>query len=581
MTVKTGRVESSSGQDEWEERPSTPVSRFLVVAAVMVGMGLGMVFQLVRWQVIQHPQLVALAQSQSHGMDAAPVRARGGIYDSQDHLLAVDIYEHALWAKPEEIPDVDAACIELAPELDMTPAELVRKIMEGGAYPLIATGISEETREKIESFGLRGFHWEPRPKRLYPEGPLAAHVLGFVNAAHEGYYGVEGFYDAKLESEPSTLSEKARDDPILALCSPPEPKPGQELHLTVDRAIQYMVEKELIAALRTYQAPSGSIIVMDPKTGAILAMANWPTYDPNHFMNTPPENIANPAISRQYEPGSVFKIVTMAAGLDASVVTPRSRFKDTGELEVGGRKIYNWDRAAHGEVDMTEVLAMSLNVGAAHISTTMGKDRFYTYLRRFGFGRETDVDMAGDVRGALKLPGGTDWHESDLGTNSFGQGIACTPLQMVRSIAAVANKGLLMKPYIVGRIVEGDKVIDIKPTVVRRAISAGTAEALTHMLVDALERETQLALIPGYAVAGKTGTAEIPTPGGYKTDETIASFIGYAPANDPKFIVLVKIDRPKSSPWGSKVAAPVFRRVAEQLLSYMDIPPDNVLLAAN
>jgi cell division protein FtsI/penicillin-binding protein 2 len=318
---------------------------------------------------------------------------------------------------------------------------------------------------------------------------------------------------------------------------------------------------------------------MEPKTGAVLGMASYPAYDPNNYSASNERLFFDPIVSEQYEPGSVFKIITMAAGLDAATVTPESTIYDGGQIEVGGRVIYNWDRQGHGTVDMTGVLAQSLNVGATQVAVGLGKDRFYTYVKRFGFGRLTEVDLDSEGPGTLKTPKDASWHESDLGTNSFGQGIAVTPIQIATAVGAIANDGLLMKPYITERIVDGERELIIKPTVVRRAVSQETAQTLTGMLVKALQYADSNAQVPGYEVAGKTGTAEIPVPGGYHPTLTLASFAGFLPADDPQVLVLVIIDRPTSSRWGSQTAAPMFSRIAEQLVILLDIPPDSVRLA--
>ncbi len=357
------------------------------------------------------------------------------------------------------------------------------------------------------------------------------------------------------------------------------PQDGTHLVLTLDRNVQYLVEQELAKAVAQYQADGGTIIVMDPKTGAILAMANYPSYDPNRFYEAL-ELHTNPAVSHQYEPGSVFKILTMAAGLDTGIVTPDSTLYDGGAIEVGGIVIQNPDRRAHGLVNMTDVLAYSLNVGIAYVSTSLGEETFYAYLKRFGCGDHTGIDLNGEVAGTIKEPGSREWYESDLGTNSFGQGVAVTPLQMITAVAAVANRGLMMRPYVVERIVGEQGVIVTQPTVVRQVISPRTAEQLTDMLVEAVERGTELATVPGYDIAGKTGTAQIPVGDHYDPELTIASFVGYAPADDPRFIVLVKIDKPRLDPWGAEVAAPVFRAIAERLFVLLDVPPDSVRLAS-
>lgn len=581
-----GHSSSPRKAGEEEGQREKPYRRFLVIAAVLIGFTIFVVIQLIRWQVFQHQQLVSIAEAQMMTQNTAYIPVRGDILDRHHHLLAVDIFEYSLWASPQEVisnnHDIGKVIPQLAPVLEMTTDELTNALTSGRPYVLVADHVHQQIWSAIDKnqavLNMTGFYWEIKPKRMYPEGPLGAHILGFVNARREGYFGVEGFYDHELVGKGSGQPTSDENDAFTDLYQPLDIRPGSTLVLTVDRTIQYMLENELILALKTYKAPSGSIIVMAPKSGAILGMASFPTFDPNHFMDTSQDRFANPAISQQYEPGSVFKVVTMAAGIDAGVVTPRTTFNDTGRLEVGGRLIYNWDRGSNGMVDMTVVLGKSLNTGAAFVSTTLGKNRFYTYVRRFGFGRLTGVDMAGEIPGTAKLPGDSEWHESDLGTNAFGQGIAVTPLQMLNSVAAVANRGQLMKPYIVSQVIDRGQVIDIKPEVIRRAVSENTAELVTAMLVQAVENEISQAYLPGYRVAGKTGTAEIPTLGGYKSDETIASFIGYAPAFDPQFIVLVKIDKPHTSQWGSKVAAPVFQRIAEFLVDYMDIAPDTVVL---
>jgi cell division protein FtsI/penicillin-binding protein 2 len=324
---------------------------------------------------------------------------------------------------------------------------------------------------------------------------------------------------------------------------------------------------------------------MDPRTGALLALVSLPTYDPNRFASVDPSLLADPTVSSMWEPGSILKIITWGAGLDSGTISPEMTVYDEGQVEVGGRIIENSDRQAHGKVSMTTALARSLNTVAAYVSTTMGKDQFYNYLRRFGFGRLTSVDLASEGPGRMKLPGDSDWFPSELGTNSFGQGIAVTPMQMIAAVAAVANHGILMKPYIVQQRVSRDtadgqtSVAPVEPAVVRSAISKEAAATLTDMLVAAVEQNAPGAKVPGYRIAGKTGTAEIPTALGYHPTDTIVSFVGYAPADDPQFIVLVKLDRPKTSRWAARTAAPAFGSIAQRLLAYKQIPPDDIRLA--
>jgi cell division protein FtsI/penicillin-binding protein 2 len=286
-----------------------------------------------------------------------------------------------------------------------------------------------------------------------------------------------------------------------------------------------------------------------------------------------------------WEPGSIFKVITWAGALDLGTITPFTEFYDAGAIEVGGRVIQNSDRQAHGPVTATEGLVKSLNTVAAEISLSMGKEDFYNYLRRFGFGTLANVDLDNEGPGLMKQPGDSNWFPSDLGTNSFGQGIAVTPVQMVVAVSAIANRGIMLKPHVVDTFVKHDpwggpdEMAKVEPMVVRQPISPDAAQAMVDMMVQVVEDGAVEAQVPGYSIAGKTGTAEIPAPYGYELEDTIASFIGFAPADDPRFIILVKLDRPSESPWGSRTAAPTFRAIAERLFAYMQIPPDEIRLA--
>jgi cell division protein FtsI/penicillin-binding protein 2 len=555
--------------------------RIITLMAVLSAVTLILVGQLFRWQVLEHETFLALAEKEHQAQDVIRPH-RGTIYDRNGFLLAADTFQYEVSASPTMISDPYTTADRLFPLLGMNRADVLAALTSDQPWVPLAHEVSQSVGETILRWDITGIQVEPRPRRVYPGGTLAAHALGFVNDNDQGFYGVEGYYDTSLRGV-AGLRQGERDPygysiPIGSGQYVP-PSQGKNLTLTIDRTAQYIVEKELADAVARYEAKSGSVVVVNPETGAILAMASWPTYDPNRFAETDAASFSDPAVSEQYEPGSVFKVVTMAAGLDAGAVTPETSIYDGGVIEVGGRSLYDWDRQPHGTVDMTAVLAKSLNVGAAQVAVMLGKERFYTYVRRFGFGRITEVDLGSEGPGTLKTPGDADWHESDLGTNSFGQGIAVTPLQMTMAVAAIANDGLLMKPYIVQQIQENDRTLWVQPTVVRRAVLPQTARTLTDMLAVAVQQETELAQVPGYRVAGKTGTAQIPVPGGYDPTLTVASFAGYLPADDPAFVILVVINKPRTSPWGNQVAAPVFANIAKQLVVLFDVPPDNVRLA--
>ena len=555
--------------------------RIYTVMAVMCAAGLVLVGQLVRWQVIEHHHFAALAEAEHRNELVIPPH-RGEIRDRGGHLLAADIVQYDISASPKIISNPEATTERLYNLLDVPRAELLQALTTEKVWTPIAYGVPQTVGETLLSWDIIGLKAEARTRRVYPEGGMGAHLLGFVNDNGNGFYGVEGYYHSLLRGKPGLQAgERSPFGEIIPLGVSRfvPPVPGATLYLTIDRNIQFLIERELKQTVELYGAQGGSVVVLDPTNGALLGATSFPAYNPNEYATSDEALFFDPVVSDQYEPGSVFKIVTMAAGLDSGAVTPEKIIYDGGAIEVGGRVFYNWDRQSHANVDMVDVLAKSLNVGVAQIAVALGKDRFYTYIKRFGFGRLTEIDLGNEGPGTLKTPKNANWHASDLGANSFGQGVAVTPIQMATAVAAIANDGQLMKPYIVDRIINSEHDILVNPTVARRAVSQETAHTLTSMLVTALERSKSEALIPGYRIAGKTGTAEIPVPGGYHPTLTLASFVGYLPADDPQVLVLVIIDRPTVSRWGSKTAAPAFKRIAEQLVVLMDIPPDNVRLA--
>lgn len=424
----------------------------------------------------------------------------------------------------------------------------------------------------------------PIASRYYPQGALTSHLVGFVSAKRNGVYGLEGYYDTFLDANSGIgLLQKTtnRLDQLAPDLRRFLPSLGaKDLMLTIDSGVQWIVVEELARAVQAYRATGGSIIVMEPHSGAVLGLANWPDFNPNEYARTELERFLNPAISLQYEPGSIFKLITMAAALDTGVITPTTVFTDSGSITVGGRVILNNNRVGYGRLTATEALARSLNVVTAQVAEQTGAEHFYRYVQRFGFGQLTEVDLAGEVAGLLKQPGNELWSLSDLGTNSFGQGVAVTPMQMVCAVAAIANGGQLMRPYVVEQRVYQDQVLLTQPRVVRPVIQPQTAHELTEMMVETVETGNRAAGVAGYRIAGKSGTAQIPTKDGYEPDATIHSFIGFAPADAPQVVILVKIDRPDPNlaQSATHTAAPVFAQVARRLFDYLGIPPDEVRL---
>jgi len=569
-------------------RDVKPFRRVAFAQAFLLGVALLIVAQLVRWQVIQRRSLLTdMVAGSVYMQEISP--NRGMILDRNENLLALNNFDYAIEAAPRWIDEEEKERVaaDLSALLQCPVAEIRAKLAGDAAWAPIAQRVPRELGKEIILRHLPGIYANPVAVRVYPEKTLAAHVLGFVAGSDEGgtqgYYGVEGFYDDLLQgktglrngqwdpwSPVSFADRRARNWTI--------PEDGRTIVLTIDRTIQYLVEQELRAAVERYGAESGSIVIVDPRTGALLASAAYPTYDPNQFAEAEDEVLVDPVIGVAYEPGSTFKVVTMAAALDTGVVHPDDLYNDVGYIEVGGRILRNWDNRAYGMVDMTGILVKSLNTGIAHVNTVLGPDRFYQYVNRFGFGERTGVDLQGEASGLTRQPGEPEWHESDLGTNAFGQGLAATPLQMVMAVGAVANRGVMMRPYVVESLIQNGQMIYAKHNPAGRVISEEIARVLSEMMVQVVEQGAVMAQVEGYRIAGKTGTAQTAILGGYGYDPnlTIASFVGFAPADDPRFVALVKLDKPTASPWGATTAAPTFSRVARIVFTQLEIPPDAV-----
>ncbi|MBK8431391.1 MAG: penicillin-binding protein 2 [Chloroflexi bacterium] len=503
---------------------------------------------------------------------------RGIIYDSNGTVLAANGADYQIGASPALIINPEEVATQLAPILNLSRYDILALLESNYPFVTLSGRVSAEVAEAIRALDYDGLQIDPMPRRIYPQGELLCHVLGYTDFDGIGGAGLEGYYQAELAGEAAraqiNISPLTQQENVIA-------REGSDLVLTIDRTVQHTVEEHLRNAISQYRAESGTIIVMDPRTGAIVAMANWPCYDPYRFYEADRDLLQNPAISQQYEPGSVMKVVTMAAALDSGAANLQSTYYDSGVIELGGYPMYNWDRSAPGTTTMSTILARSLNVGAATLAVWMGTDTYYTYMERFNFGRRTGIDLAAEAAGQMLRPGDELWTETSLGTNSFGQGMATTPLQMLLSVSALANDGYLMQPYVVEEIRTGNQVLAHQPTVLSRPIRPEIAHQVTAMAVNAVNTEVWQAQLAGYTVAGKTGTAQIPENGIYHATETIASFVGWFPADKPELVVLIKLDRPQASPWGSDTAAPTFMEMATDLVVLMGIPPDDVRLQAD
>jgi cell division protein FtsI/penicillin-binding protein 2 len=505
--------------------------------------------------------------------------SRGMIYDRDGHPLASNTIEYEIGISPSLVSSARTTATKLAPLLGLNELDILRIIQSDQSWASLAKGIPPEIAEQVRALDILGLTIDSLPKRLYPQGILGAPILGFMGwddkiLAYRGFYGVEEYYEDELAGR--VRNETVSKIPFDLPESRASEDRGADLVLTIDRDIQFVVEAELQRAVVESGSTSGVIIVMDPRTGEILAMTNYPAYDPNAYYDV--EDLAlfrNSAISDEYEPGSIMKVLTMAAALQKGVVVPGDTYVDNGLLQVGGIDILNSDRLPRGVVDISQILVQSLNVGAATLSTKMGPRQFYEMMDAFGIGRATGIDLQGEASGTMLTPIDSDWSESNLATNSFGQGVAVTPLQILTAISAIANDGLMMQPHIVYQIVDGDEVYPSEPSALGRPISAETAQIVTDMMVQTVEEGLDQAQVAGYMVAGKSGTAQIATPLGYTDSDSIVSFVGFVPADEPRISILVKLDRPDRY-WGSLVAAPVFSRLIERLVLVMEIPTDEV-----
>lgn len=527
--------------------------------------------------------------------------ARGTIVDRNGLLLAADrfYYSVAVTANNLRTEEQRRTVAEQLEQLVGLPAnrtlalltqyQELRYLELAKAIPVVQgeriLAFQDELEAEFDVFPLREVFLTPAPKRHYPQQTLAGHLLGFINLERNPFYGVEGYYDRFLAEDTNVTFT---DKPTSSLAELPVPLQrylpsvaGKDLILTIDSTIQWIIEEELKKGVEQYKAESGTIIVQDPHTGAILGMASYPSYDPNRYGSAGYAQFLDPALSELYEPGSIFKVVTMGAGLDTGVITPTTVFNDKGVITIGGRPLFNSQKIGYGNVTVEDALALSLNVVTAQVALEVGVSPFYDYVRRFGFGSNTGIDLAGELPGLLKTPGDPMWSESDLGTNSFGQGIAVTPLQMLNAVSSIANGGKLMRPYVVSaRVVDGD-VLETAPMVIHQTMQPDAATALTGMMVTTVEHGNKRAKVEGYAVAGKSGTAQIAEGGGYLVDQVNASFVGFAPAGAPEVAILVRLERPdqKVTLWASENTAPMFSNITLRILQYLNVPPDTVRLA--
>lgn len=508
---------------------------------------------------------------------------RGRIFDRNGELLAANTTEYKIGVSPVYVTDRSKLARDLAEALGDDERRIYELLGSSASYePVTTQPVSAEVAQKVARLGSIAVVIDPEPKRIYPHSSLAAHVIGFVGwdgTVRRGYVGVEGGYNSDLAGE-SRVVEQSR---IPFEVNPnDQPPPGRDVYLTIDRRIQALAEEELLDAITRYGAVSGTLLIMNPRNGEVLAMACYPTFDPNVYYRVDRELMRNCAVGSTYEPGSVFKIVTASLALDSGKVSEDSTYYDGGPNGenyrlVGGARIYNWDRARHGSQTFEQVLVRSWNLGTTWLSVdVMGATDFYQGLREFGVGAPTGIDLEGEEAGFMRTPGDTYWSDSDLATNSYGQGLIVTPIQMLAFANTIANGGQMMQPHIRLKTVEGDKTNWAVPVTVRSPISAETARRMTNIMVKVVEiGEGTKARVRGYTIAGKTGTAQIadPTfPDGYDPYLQNGTFVGFLPADEPRVSILIKLDR--ITLYASESAAPAFAKLVRRLAVLMNIPTD-------
>jgi cell division protein FtsI/penicillin-binding protein 2 len=566
------------------KRKSGNIRFFIILFFVLVITGC-VLTRLFYLQVLMHGVYSAIAAGQ-HGLDEKIIAKRGEIFIQENagvwHPLAVNRDYPSVYLVPKEIKDKKQVAKELASLIEVPEDKIIDKLKNlEDPYEPLQTKISDETAAKIKSLKLPGVYLGSDSLRWYPQGELASQVLGFVGAKNDqrvGQYGIEGYYENILAGKNGFLkSQKDALGQWLVINNYDfEPaQDGDNLYLTLDQNIQYIVEQKLKAVMEKWGSSVGCAIVMEPKTGAIRAMAGYPNFNPNEYNRTEDINVfINPCTQKNYEPGSVFKPVTMAAGLDTNKVTPETTYTDTGTVQIGGYVIKNAAQRSYGLSTMTKVLEKSINTGAIFVQRLVGGEIFKKYIDAFGFGERTGIDLEGEALGNTRNL--EENREINFATASFGQGISVTSIQMASAIGAIANDGKLMKPHLIEKIVHADgQEILVRPEILRQVISPSAAGKLTAMLVSTVRNGYDKIKIKDYFVAGKTGTAQIPSEDklGY-SDQTIHTFAGYAPAYNPKFLIFLQMEKPQGINFASDSLAPVFSDLAQFLFNYYEIPPE-------
>ena len=551
--------------------------RLIVVSSLFLLFAVLLIARLANLQITQHKTLLAKSEKQPHHGNLKTYFGRGTIFDRNGNELATNLVVESVFVVPQEVRDRKYTSRVLASALGQNYDRVYKEVSSNKQFAWIKRKASTDEIIHLKKAALSGVRFRSEQKRFYPKRELAANVIGFVGTDDYGLAGIEQTYQGKLKgmvySQP--IEQDGRGRNIQNLGSLSRSNLGNyDLMLTLDEVIQFTAEYHLTKQVERYKADSGMAVVMNPNSGEIYAMANVPQFNPNNYNKFTPETRKNNTVVSSYEPGSIFKPIVAAAALDNGIAQPHDKFFcENGSFKIGGRNIGEAENHEYGSLSMQEIIAKSSNIGAIKIAQKLGKDSFYEYIRKFGFGEKTSIRLPGVSSGLLGKR--KNWNERSLASISFGQEIAVTPLQMVVALSAIANGGTLMEPHIAKALMRDGKIIkEIKPKKIRRVISEKTSRQMMEILKFVVENGTgKKAAIDGFEVAGKTGTAQkyIAETQSYSKTEFISSFIGYAPADNPRLAILVMIDNPKGRHWGGVVAAPVFVKIAEKSLRHLNV----------
>lgn len=540
------------------------------------------VVRLFYWQVVKSSELKQMGINQSGEAIDIPAK-RGDIISSDNYPFATTRVSYLLYANPKFIKNNSLKYAnEISPLLNLDKEKVADLLSKDLYWVKLADNLDQNQKSAIEKLNVPGLGFQENDLRFYPEASMAAHLIGFLgrdkNGSGKGYFGLEGYYNDQLSGRAGKqyLIHDALGNPVLNDLREEKKIDGRSLVLNIDRTVQFIAEKKLKEGIEKYEAEGGSAIIMDPQSGRILAMASFPRFNPQKYYEFDYDTYRNPVIANLYEPGSTFKVLVMSAAIDLRVLKPDTKCNIcSGPVTIGDYTVKTWNGKYYPDSTMAEVIQHSDNTGMVYVGKKLGLDNLTTYIKSFGIGQETQIDLEGEE--SARIRDKKDWYPIDLATASFGQGISVNPMQLLTAVSSIANGGNLIKPFVVSQIITEDgKKIDIKPQITRRVISEITAKIVTQMMVNAVENgEAKWTKLDNYKVAGKTGTAQIPIQGHYDPKETIASFVGFFPADNPKVSMLVLVHKPKTSIYGAETAAPIFFSIARDLVNYYSIPPTN------